>query len=236
VCFFSLPLHCVHVLVSFSSLGTRVRGTAIHNASLIFSSSSAPFPFLLSWTTPHTAVTLWASSMPYPPPEKASPDEIGNILGKLEVLLTDLPSQLPRGDDFDSKYGAFLAFALDEDILEKTGDEVATLGEQLEHAFGWRSRTTGDNIIPIVERGEAICALHSILVDFYARFPDNNVLKKWIIDVTLGAEKVFDTHRVPVCNLISQYCMFLNKLLDSWPELYDFRERNTHEETIFGRY
>ena len=143
------------------------------------------------------------SSVPHPPPEKASHDEIGNILAKLKVLLTELPSQLPRGDNFNSKYGAFLAFALDEDILEKTGDEVATLGEQLEHAFGWRSRTTGDNIIPIVERGGAICALHPILVDFYTRFPDNNVLKKWIIDITLGAEKVYNTFCVPVCDLIS---------------------------------
>ena len=116
--------------------------------------------------------------MPYPPPEKASPEEISNILAKLEVLLMDLPSQLPRGDGFNSKYGAFLAFTLDEDILEKTGDEVAALSEQLEHAFSWRSRTTSDNVIPIVERGEAICALHSILVDFYARFPHNNVLKE----------------------------------------------------------
>jgi hypothetical protein len=118
------------------------------------------------------------SNTPYPPPEKASPKEISNILAKPHVLLTDLPFQLPHGDDFDSKYGVFLAFTLDEDILEKNGDEVATLGEQLEHAFGWQSRTTGDNVILIVKRGGAICALHSILVDFYTRFPDNNVLKR----------------------------------------------------------
>ena len=169
-----------------------------------------PFSYL-GRQSPHSTVTLcqWVSisstmsSVPHPPPEKASPDEIRNILAKLKVLLTELPSQLPRGDNFNSKYGAFLAFALDEDILEKTGDDVATLGEQLEHAFGWRSRTTGDNIIPIVERGKAICALHPILVDFYTRFPDNNVLKKWIIDITLGAEKVYNTFCVPVCDLIS---------------------------------
>jgi hypothetical protein len=101
--------------------------------------------------------------MPYPPPENASPNEIGEILPKLKILLTGLPSQLPCGDDYDSKYSAFFSFSLDEDILEKTGDEVATLGEQLERTFGWRSRTTGDKIVPIVERGKAICALHSIL-------------------------------------------------------------------------
>jgi hypothetical protein len=58
------------------------------------------------------------------------------------------------------------------------------------------------SIIPIEERGKAICALYSILADFYTRFPDNNVLKKWIIDVTLGAEKVYKTYNVPVCDLL----------------------------------
>jgi len=29
--------------------------------------------------------------------------------------------------------------------------------------------------------------------------PDNNVLKKWAIDVTAGAEKAFTTHGVSVC-------------------------------------
>jgi hypothetical protein len=141
--------------------------------------------------------------MPYPPPEKASREEVTRILAKLKVLLANLPSLLPLGDGFDSKYNAFLAFSLDDDILEKTGDEVATLGEQLEHVFGWRSRTTGDGIIPIKERGEAICALHPILAEYYTKFPNNNVLKKWIIDVTLGAEKVFETYCVPVRDLIS---------------------------------
>ena len=45
-----------------------------------------------------------------------------------------------------------LAFELDPDIMEKTGDEVATLGEQLESVFGWKTRTSDDGVIPIVER------------------------------------------------------------------------------------
>ena len=74
-------------------------------------------------------------------------------LARLDHLLANLPAQLPSGDGSASRYGSFLSFTLDPDTLEKTGDEVATLGEQLEGIFGWRTRTSGDGIIPIVERG-----------------------------------------------------------------------------------
>jgi hypothetical protein len=100
---------------------------------------------------------------------------------------------------------------LDQDILEKTGDEVATLGEQLEHIFGWKTRTTGDGVIPILERGKAICALHPILKQYFEKYPDNNVLKKWIIDIALGAEKAFATHQVPVCGLFYFIRSYPNK-------------------------
>ena len=75
-------------------------------------------------------------------------------------------------------------------MLEKTGCEVATLGEQLEHIFGWKARTTGDGTIPILERGTAICALPSILRQYHVKYPENNVLKKWVVDIAHGAEKV----------------------------------------------
>lgn len=139
--------------------------------------------------------------MSFPPPESLSHDDFIKILARLRFLLRNLPAQLPCRDGFDSVYSTFLAFSLDEDILEKTGDEVATLGEQLEHVFGWRARTTGDGIIPIVERGHALCALLPIFETFVERYPNNNVLKKWVIDVTLGAENVFKIHQVPVCCL-----------------------------------
>jgi hypothetical protein len=92
---------------------------------------------------------------------------------------------------------------LDLEILDRTGDEVATLDEQLEHIFGWQARTTGDGIIPIVERGHAICALHPILKTYSEKYPENNILKKWVIDVAIGAEKVFRKYQVPVCRFPS---------------------------------
>jgi hypothetical protein len=136
--------------------------------------------------------------MLYPSPEKASREEVIKILMHLKCLLRNLPLQLPCQDSFNSKYRDFLDFSLDEEILEKTGDEVATLGEQLEHVFGWQARSTGDGIIPITERGHAICALHLILEKYSTKHPDNSVLKKWVIDIARGAEKVFRIHNVPV--------------------------------------
>ena len=142
--------------------------------------------------------------MPYPSPETVSPDKLVEILAQLKRLLMNLPSELPLRDAFNSKYSTFLNFNLDPEILDKTGDEVATLGEQLEHIFGWQTRTTGDGIIPIVERGPAICALHHILKAYSEKYLENNVLKKWVIDVAIGAEKVFRTYQVPVCQFPSR--------------------------------
>ncbi|KAG1908395.1 uncharacterized protein F5891DRAFT_973815 [Suillus fuscotomentosus] len=107
-------------------------------------------------------------------------------------------THLPLADNYyDSQYPSFLQFSLDPDILEKTGDEVVTLGEQLESVFGWKARTSGDGVIPILERGKAICALHGILMLYYEKYPTNNVLKKWIHDITAGAEKVYKMYGVP---------------------------------------
>jgi hypothetical protein len=67
---------------------------------------------------------------------------------------------------------------------------VTTLGEQLKGIFGWKTQTSGDGIILIVEQGQAIHMLHPLLKKYHEKYPDNNVLKKWVIDVTAGAEKV----------------------------------------------
>ena len=52
---------------------------------------------------------------------------------------------------------------------------------------------------PFWNEGKAICALHPLLKGYHEKYPDNNVLKKWAIDVTAGAEKAFTTHGVSVC-------------------------------------
>ena len=40
--------------------------------------------------------------------------------------------------------------------------------------------------------------VHDILHDYCAEFPSDNMLKKWVIDIAKGAEKVYNTHQVPV--------------------------------------
>jgi hypothetical protein len=81
--------------------------------------------------------------------ESFSREEFSEVLDRLKNLLTNLPSLLPSGDGPDSLYSAFLSFSLDSEILDKTGDEVATPGEQPEHIFGWKTRSSGDGIIQI---------------------------------------------------------------------------------------
>ena len=92
----------------------------------------------------------------------------------------------------------FINFHLNEEVLDKTGDEVSTLGEQLECIFGWKVHTSGDGTLPILEHGKLIEALHGIFSTFYQKFPENNTLKKWVIDVCIVLEKVYKQYHKEV--------------------------------------
>ena len=69
--------------------------------------------------------------MALPPPEKLMGIQISSTLSKLKYLLENLPPALPLLNV--SRYNTFLTFDLDPEILDKMGDKVATLGEQLEY-------------------------------------------------------------------------------------------------------
>ena len=73
----------------------------------------------------------------------------------------------------------------------------------LKCVFGHAARSTGDGILPILERGPAICAVHDILSNYCNESQNDIMLKKWAIDITKGAEKVYNIHSVPVS------CVFL---------------------------
>ena len=62
----------------------------------------------------------------------------------------------------------------------------------------------------ILERGPPICAIHNILKKYCDEFPNDNMLKKWVIDVAIRAEKVYNTHQV---NVSSHIFESINK----WP-------------------
>jgi hypothetical protein len=124
------------------------------------------------------------------------------VLDRLKLLLDHLPRQLPIRSAADSAFSSFLFFRIDPDLLEKTGCEVSALSEQLKGIFGWKGRTTGDGIVAIEERGDAVCAMHKVLKEFWECHPQNNVLRKWIIDVLKGVEKAYHVHEVAVRYLV----------------------------------
>jgi hypothetical protein len=54
-------------------------------------------------------------------------------------------------------------------------------------------------MITILEQGKAICMLHHLLEKYYEKYLENNVLKKCVIDIAAGAEKVFTVYKTAVC-------------------------------------
>ncbi len=134
----------------------------------------------------------------YPAPEKLSNEDLGPILAKLQLLLENLPNQLPVNIGQDSCYASLIGFQPNEELVEMTGSEVGALNVHLERMFGYATRSVGDGILPILERGPLICAIHNILRDYCAKFPSDNILKKWVIDIAKAAEKVYNTYQVPV--------------------------------------
>ena len=132
--------------------------------------------------------------MPYPSAETLSDDEFKEVLAHLNTLLRTLPAQLPFKTLSESQFAQFQNFEPDPEMLEKTGCEVAALGEELEHVFGWKARSSGDGMLPIKEQGPGICSLHQAFSKLYINHPDNNVLKKWVVDVANAAEKIGRAH------------------------------------------
>ena len=150
----------------------------------------------LSLSSPHTI-----AMSDYPPPENLSHQDLGPILNKLRLLLDDLPNQLPwklvNGPD-QSRYASLVGFQPDDELVEMTGSRAGALNVHLERMFGYAARSTGDGILPIMERGPGVCAIHDVLKDYCTEFPNDAVLKKWVIDVAKGAEAIYTTYQIPV--------------------------------------
>lgn len=121
-------------------------------------------------------------------------------LDRLRLLLENLPIQLPRKTSGNSLFESFLPlnFSLNQDLLEKTGSETSALSKHLKRIFGWQARTSGDGVVSILERGDAVLAMHQVLSTFSKKYPDDGVLQKWINDIIMGAEKTYELHNTPV--------------------------------------
>jgi len=114
-------------------------------------------------------------------------------IDQLSHLLEHLPQALPSPEP--SPY-PFAPYSVDVDFLERYGDESSALNATLEHTFGFKSRTTGDGVVPIIERGAGICGVADVLEDHLVRDPRNMILDKWIKDITAGTKKVYAVHQV----------------------------------------
>ncbi len=113
----------------------------------------------------------------YPAPEKLSTEDLGLILDKLWLLLENLPNQLPVNGQ-DSRYASLIGFQPNEELIKMTGSKAGALNIHLECVFGYAARSVGDGILPILERGPPICAIHNILHDYCTEFPSDNILFK----------------------------------------------------------
>ena len=136
--------------------------------------------------------------MPLPTAETILPTEFPHFLEHLQGLLRNLPDAMPVGD----KYSTFLSFSLDPELVENTGHEIGALSEQFKRIFGWRARTTGDGVLPIEERGLPNCSVVNVFHHFHHQYPEDVVLKKWAVDIAIGAEKVYRQYGLMVINCL----------------------------------
>ncbi|KAF8426149.1 hypothetical protein L210DRAFT_935198 [Boletus edulis BED1] len=130
---------------------------------------------------------------------RSPPNEFSRFLSYLRLLLRDLPPALPVRDSTVSKYSSFVSFEVEEELLGRTDAEIGALNEQLKAVFGWKSRTTGDQILSIEERGAPVLAIVDILERFHLKYPKDNVLKKWGIDIAAGAHKIYNQYGMTAC-------------------------------------
>lgn len=137
--------------------------------------------------------------LPLPEAGSLTPNEFLDFLKHLQAIIRDLPSELPTGDPATSQYSTFLSFQLDEDLIERTGSDIGALNEQFKQVFGWKARTTGDQLLSIDERGKPILAVVDVLERYHLRYPNDNIIKKWVVDITAVIYKIYGQHGQVVC-------------------------------------
>ena len=98
----------------------------------------------------HLIPPFTARMTDHPAPETLSLqdlDPIGPILDKLQLLLENLPNQLPSkpvNEPDASRYASLINFQPNDGLLEMTGSRAGALNMHLEHIFGHAARSTGD--------------------------------------------------------------------------------------------
>ena len=105
----------------------------------------------------------------------------------------NLPSPLPQRSQYP-----FRNFVIPQDYIEKTESELGGLNEAFKSIFGWQTRTTGDGIIEIKERGPGIEGIVVVFQRYLEKYPGDQVLEKWLDDIIQGAEQVYKRTKTKV--------------------------------------
>lgn len=137
---------------------------------------------------------------PHFPPLRSPARMSADDLQRLRLLLEHLPKTLPEATP--SSLYSFTGFEPDSADVENYGSVAAAINRTLEVRFGFKSRSEGDGIIRIPERGPPVCAVVDVLkrLDVEARKerrerqpqssddrPDA-IFEKWVHDLTKAAE------------------------------------------------
>ncbi|KAG9121845.1 hypothetical protein FRC07_002029 [Ceratobasidium sp. 392] len=119
-----------------------------------------------------------------------SSTEVEALLTELAALVSTLPNSLPSPSIYESKYGLLVRFVLDLDLVEDLG-EANTVNAALEHAFG-----SCQNRLKILEWGNAIELVVTLLEQFLKRYPGNRILQKWLLDFVSATWELEATDQV----------------------------------------
>ncbi|KAJ3791690.1 hypothetical protein GGU11DRAFT_751268 [Lentinula aff. detonsa] len=136
------------------------------------------------------------------------PPDIQNKLLYLQTLTENLPSTLHTPQHGERPKYAFHNFRPDPAFLQRTEDEVGAINESLKVIFGWKTRTTGDGIITIEERGKnCIGLVAGVLEGYLKQHKDgsgqpNAVLVKWVEDISKGCEKAIKLAGKQACTVM----------------------------------
>jgi hypothetical protein len=63
----------------------------------------------------------------------------------------------------------------------------------------FKMHSSGDGVLDIKEGGPGLSTVHGVLVEYFHKYPNNMVHKKWIVDITNDVEHVYLHYNVPVC-------------------------------------
>jgi hypothetical protein len=124
---------------------------------------------------------------------EALPNDAASKLRYLRTYLDALPKSLPSPQRGELPKFPFRTFRLDAEQEQECGT-IGAVNEGFKRIFGWKTRTTGDGILEITERGPNIGAVADVLEKYIKENPASDggpdaVLMKWVEDITNGCIK-----------------------------------------------